>query len=321
MQERGRPHARADQRSADLFERDHRGAPVRARSTSARSSREVVSDLQVDDRAGRAAASRSAELPEIEADPTQMRQLLQNLLSNALKFHRPGVPPVVRISARLQPPASRGARRGRAERCEVTVADNGIGFEPGVRRPHLRHLPAPARPRRLRRHRHRARHLPQDRRAPRRRDHARRASPGGAPPSSSRCRSSSGTARRIAGRRHRAVTDPDRRRRCRGPRADRGGVRRGAARQRASTSSRTASSSRSTCGARARSPSRRHLVPERDPARPQHAEEGRPRGAARAQVRSRAAAHPDRRAERVARRGGHPAAPTTSAPTRSSASR
>jgi light-regulated signal transduction histidine kinase (bacteriophytochrome) len=37
------------------------------------------------------------ELPVIEADPLQMRQLLQNLLGNALKFHQPGVPPVVRV--------------------------------------------------------------------------------------------------------------------------------------------------------------------------------------------------------------------------------
>jgi PAS domain S-box-containing protein len=60
------------------------------------------------------------ELPELEADPTQMRQLLQNLLSNALKFRREDVAPVVSIRATVEP-------EGR--RVELTVEDNGIGFD------------------------------------------------------------------------------------------------------------------------------------------------------------------------------------------------
>ena len=51
------------------------------------------------------------DLPTLDADPTQMRQLLQNLIGNALKFHRPGVPPVVTVRPSL---AARGD--GRAER-------------------------------------------------------------------------------------------------------------------------------------------------------------------------------------------------------------
>ncbi|HEY5545299.1 MAG TPA: two-component regulator propeller domain-containing protein [Gemmatimonadaceae bacterium] len=58
------------------------------------------------------------DLPCIEGDPVQMRQLLQNLIGNALKFHRPGEPPVVTVSA---------ARRDR--QLEIRVEDNGIGFE------------------------------------------------------------------------------------------------------------------------------------------------------------------------------------------------
>jgi PAS domain S-box-containing protein len=57
-------------------------------------------------------------LPSLDADPLQMRQLLQNLASNALKFHRDGVPPRVEISGEL--------RDGEAL---IEVADNGIGFE------------------------------------------------------------------------------------------------------------------------------------------------------------------------------------------------
>jgi signal transduction histidine kinase len=63
-------------------------------------------------------------LPEIVADPTQMRQLFQNLIGNALKFHRSGVPPQVKITA--TPDSMPGARQ--AYRLEV--ADNGVGFEP-----------------------------------------------------------------------------------------------------------------------------------------------------------------------------------------------
>ena len=58
-------------------------------------------------------------LPEAVADRGQMLQLLQNLLANALKFHRPGVPPEVWL----------GAERGRGEWC-VSVRDHGIGIAP-----------------------------------------------------------------------------------------------------------------------------------------------------------------------------------------------
>jgi signal transduction histidine kinase len=63
------------------------------------------------------------ELPEIEADPTQIRQLLQNLIANGLKFRRPGVKPVVRVSARA------AEVEGQPFRVELSFTDNGIGFE------------------------------------------------------------------------------------------------------------------------------------------------------------------------------------------------
>ena len=64
------------------------------------------------------------ELPTLEADPLRMRQLFQNLISNALKFRRDGVAPVVR-----------DRRRGaRATSPRSTVPDNGIGLRPAATR-------------------------------------------------------------------------------------------------------------------------------------------------------------------------------------------
>ena len=62
-------------------------------------------------------------LPVIDAEELQMRQLLQNLIGNALKFRRPEAPPVVTVAARTFADES-----GR-ELCELTVRDNGIGFD------------------------------------------------------------------------------------------------------------------------------------------------------------------------------------------------
>lgn len=85
---------------------------------------DVVSDLEtrIEDTGG---SVKVEELSEVEADPTQMRQLLQNLIGNALKFHREDVPPVVKVESRLLGEPG-GQKNGL---CEVRVADNGIGFD------------------------------------------------------------------------------------------------------------------------------------------------------------------------------------------------
>ena len=85
--------------------------------------REVVSDLdgRLHDSQGRVECG---TLPTVEADPTQMRQLFQNLIGNGLKFHRPGTPPVVTVRATRVDQAAGGTGE-----CVIVVADNGIGFD------------------------------------------------------------------------------------------------------------------------------------------------------------------------------------------------
>jgi len=71
-------------------------------------------------------------LPEINAIPLRMHQLFQNLLSNALKFARPGVPPHLIISATPVEGAALQKYRGLPANRPftlITVEDNGIGFD------------------------------------------------------------------------------------------------------------------------------------------------------------------------------------------------
>jgi two-component system sensor kinase FixL len=70
-------------------------------------------------------------LPVIEAEELQVRQLLQNLIGNALKFHRPEEPPVVKVEAQIiSVPQAQADRRAPAPQlCQLTVTDNGIGFD------------------------------------------------------------------------------------------------------------------------------------------------------------------------------------------------
>lgn len=82
----------------------------------------VLSDLQmrIENSGGEIVVGR---LPTIDADATQMRQMFQNLIANALKFHRPGIPPRVEVTATATKSPSGESR------VAIRVADNGIGFD------------------------------------------------------------------------------------------------------------------------------------------------------------------------------------------------
>lgn len=70
-------------------------------------------------------------LPMIEAEPFQMRQLFQNLIGNALKFHRPDEKPIVKIQGTILEDKIRREQSDRASRSmlRISVSDNGIGFD------------------------------------------------------------------------------------------------------------------------------------------------------------------------------------------------
>ncbi|MEJ7586398.1 MAG: PAS domain-containing protein [Ferruginibacter sp.] len=71
------------------------------------------------------------QLPVINALPLQMSQLFANLISNALKFSKPGEPPLITISAKQMPPEeviANGIAIHDTTYYLIEVKDNGIGF-------------------------------------------------------------------------------------------------------------------------------------------------------------------------------------------------
>ena len=91
--------------------------------------REVVNDLEgrIEQVNGRVEVG---TLPVIEAEALQMRQLLQNLIGNALKFRRPEAAPVVKVAAQIiTRPSPEGDAEVAKKLCQLTVSDNGIGFD------------------------------------------------------------------------------------------------------------------------------------------------------------------------------------------------
>ncbi|AUD04667.1 PAS domain-containing sensor histidine kinase [Spirosoma pollinicola] len=74
------------------------------------------------------------DLPAVNGDSKQLELLLENLLSNALKFHRPAAVPVIRINGQRVPYSAIPFGVIAPEEtsrfyAEITVSDNGIGFD------------------------------------------------------------------------------------------------------------------------------------------------------------------------------------------------
>lgn len=63
-----------------------------------------------------------SSLPVIKADPSQMRQLLQNIIGNALKFVAEDQTPIIKINSHCDEQEN--------DKVVITISDNGIGIEP-----------------------------------------------------------------------------------------------------------------------------------------------------------------------------------------------
>ncbi len=86
--------------------------------------KEVLSDLEIriEQVKGRVEVG---DLPVIDADPLQMRQLLQNLIGNALKFNKKDEAPVVKVHGMFTNCSGSAGN----DHYQLTIEDNGIGFD------------------------------------------------------------------------------------------------------------------------------------------------------------------------------------------------
>jgi two-component system CheB/CheR fusion protein len=90
--------------------------------------REIVEDLEIAIQEKQAQISVD-NFPLIDTIPGQIRQVFQNMIGNALKFSRPGVPPHIRITAeRIDSKALYARQDPKGQFCRITIQDNGIGF-------------------------------------------------------------------------------------------------------------------------------------------------------------------------------------------------
>ena len=79
---------------------------------------DIMDDLQIAIEEKSARIHHPDQLPTIQADASQIKQLLQNLISNALKFVAEGTSPVIQLSCNET-----------ESQIEIRIQDNGIGFE------------------------------------------------------------------------------------------------------------------------------------------------------------------------------------------------
>jgi signal transduction histidine kinase len=76
------------------------------------------------------ATIKTSELPTIDSIPSQLRQVFQNLIGNALKFSGNSQKPLIEITSELISEKSfESSTSPEGKFCRITVKDNGIGFD------------------------------------------------------------------------------------------------------------------------------------------------------------------------------------------------
>jgi PAS domain S-box-containing protein len=84
-------------------------------------------ELLIEEKNGRIVAQ---NLPSIEVNKGQIRQVFQNIISNALKFSKDGVPPTIEITARrIKEKSFTSPEKTDGAYCFIRIIDYGIGFD------------------------------------------------------------------------------------------------------------------------------------------------------------------------------------------------
>lgn len=95
---------------------------------------EVKEDLK-EDIEDKHATIESSRMCEARIIPFQFRQLMHNLIGNALKFSNPSRPPHIKISSEITMGTQLDQEKllPQANYCHISISDNGIGFDPQYR--------------------------------------------------------------------------------------------------------------------------------------------------------------------------------------------
>lgn len=89
---------------------------------------DVLADLELSIKEKKATIDLD-DLPVIEMIPDQMRQIFQNIISNALKFSKPETQPVIKIwNEFTKEKSAESAAKAKGNYCRIYIADSGIGF-------------------------------------------------------------------------------------------------------------------------------------------------------------------------------------------------